>query len=285
MHAGPCPAPCRRGERQSVRDIVVHSPDFRHWQASVRYAAQLAADTRAGLTGLYVTAPIPPQAGPPQLAQEALAYAQDELQSAMLAGPAFASWAAGLGVRDARWQVALGPAAEALVLAGHWHDLVVLQGNVPPCSIQERPVLELLLSGVACILVPASGYAPGRVARAVVAWDGSPGANRALHGALPLLATASAVALLVAPPKKRGDRPALDPLVHLRTRGVNVTSVETVAESGEEAGEHLLASAAEEHADLLVLGASGCRRPGGCSFGATTRVVLSRGHLPVYLRH
>ncbi len=268
-----------------MRDIVVHSPDFRQWQASVRYAAQLAADTRAGLTGLYVTAPIPSQAGPPQLVQETLAYAQDELQAAMLAGPAFAAWAAAHGVRDARWQVALGSMAEALVLAGHWHDVVVLQGNVSPCSADERPVLEALLSGVACILVPRTGFTPGRVTRAVVAWDGSPAANRALHGALPLLAAANAVALLQPPlAQGRGDSP-FDPLAHLRSRGVTVTSVETVDETGENAAEHLLFAAAEAHADLLVLGASGCRRPGGCSFGATTRAVLSRSHLPLFLRH
>lgn len=271
--------------RHDVRDIVVHSPDFRHWPASVRYAAQLAADTRAGLTGLYVAAPTTPLAGPPHLVQEALAYAQDELQQAMLAGPAFASWAATLGVRDARWQVALGAVAEALVLAGHWHDVVVMKGNVPPGSIEERPLLETLLSGVACILVPAAAFSPGRVAHAVVAWDGSPASNRALHGALPLLAAADSVSLLQPPPGPQPRRPLFDPLAHLRARGVAVAHVEVVPESGESAGEHLLASAADEHADLLVLGANGCRRPGGCSFGATTRAVLSQSHLPLFLRH
>lgn len=268
-----------------MRDIVVHSPDFRHWPASVRYAAQLAADTHAGLTGLYVAAPTSPVAGPPQLVQEALAYAQDELQQAMLAGPAFAAWASTLGVHDARWQVALGPTAEALVLAGHWNDLVVLQGNVPPGSVEERPVLETLLSGVACILVPASGFSLGRVTRAVVAWDGSPASNRALHGALPLLAAAASVSLLQPPPERRSGSARFDPVSHLRAHGVTVASVETVAEADQAAGEHLLASAADERADLLVLGASGCRRPGGCSFGATTRAVLSRSHLPLFLRH
>ncbi|WP_017464144.1 universal stress protein [Dyella ginsengisoli] len=268
-----------------MRDIVVHSPDFRHWPAAVRYAAQLAADTHAGLTGLYVAAPSPSLSGPPQLMQEVLAYAQDELQQAMLAGPAFATWAATLGVREARWQVAQGPAADALVLAGQWSDVVILQGNVPPCSIEERPVLETLLSGVACILVPSAGFSPGRVARAVVAWDGSPASNRALHGALPLLVAATTVALLQPPPERRSAPPLFDPAAHLRAHGVNVTRLQTVTEADEDTGEQLLAIAADERADLLVLGASGCRRPGGCSFGATTRVVLSRSHLPLYLRH
>ncbi|AND68487.1 hypothetical protein ATSB10_10330 [Dyella thiooxydans] len=268
-----------------MRDIVVHSPDFRHWPATVRYAAQLAADTRAGLTGLYIAAPTVALPGPPQLAQEALAYAQDELQQAVLAGPAFAAWATTLGVREARWQVAQGPAADALVLAGQWNDVVILQGNVPPCSVDERLVLETLLSGVGCILVPSAGFSPGRVARAVVAWDSSLASHRALHGALPLLVDATAVALLQPPPERRPGRPLFDPASHLRSRGVNVTRIETVGEADEDAGEHLLAIAAEERADLLVLGASGCRRPGGCSFGATTRVVLSRSHLPLYLRH
>lgn len=271
--------------KRDVRDIVVHSPDFRHWQAGVRYAAQLAADTRAGLVGLYVATPIAPLAGPPQLVQEAVAYAQDELQQAMLAGPAFTAWATTLGVREARWQVALGPLADAMVLAGHWNDVVVMHGNAPPCSVEERPILETLLSGAPCLLVPPAGHAPGRVLRAVVAWDGSAAANRALHAALPLLAGATSVCLLQAATPRRSSYPALDPLAHLRDRGVTVTRVDTIAESGEAAGECLLANAAEERADLLVLGAAGCRRPGGCSFGMTTRTVLTRSHLPLFLRH
>lgn len=272
-------------EVREVRDIVVHSPDFRHWQAGVRYAAQLAANLHAGLVGLYVATACAPLAGPPQLVQEALAYAQDELQQAMLAGPAFATWAATLGVHRARWQVALGTAADALVQAGHWNDVVILQGHIPPASPGERPLLEVLLSGTPCILVPETGVSPGQVVRAVVAWDGSPASNRALHGALPLLIAADSVRLLGASPRYAHGCARFDPLDHLLRHGVRVTRLETVEGTGEAAGEQLLAYAAGDRADLLVLGASGCRRPGGCSFGATTRAVLTRSHLPLFLRH
>lgn len=272
-------------EVREVRDIVVHSPDFRHWQAGVRYAAELAADLHAGLVGLYAATACTSVAGPPQLVQEALAYAQDELQQAMLAGPAFASWAATLGVHQARWQVALGTVADALVQAGHWNDVVVLQGHATPASAEERPLLEVLLSGTSCILVPGTGVSPGQVMRAVVAWDGSPASNRALHGALPLLVAADSVRLLAAAPPYARGRTRFDPLDHLRRHGVRVTRMETLEETGEAAGEQLLACAAGDRADLLVLGASGCRRPGGCSFGATTRAVLTRSHLPLFLRH
>ena len=139
-----------------VCDIVVHSPDFRNWHACVRYAAQLAASMHGSLTGLYVSPRSEPSPGPPLLADEVHAYAQDEIQCAIRADLDFAAWAVRMGVPDARWQVAIGPVADALVLAGHWNDIVVVGANASPAGSGERLFCELLLSGVACMAVMAS---------------------------------------------------------------------------------------------------------------------------------
>lgn len=272
-----------------MQDIVVHCSAYRDWQGSVRYAAQLAASMQATLTGLYVRARSGRPPGPPLLIEEVSAYAQDELHQAMLAGRAFADWARQFGAAGSRWQVAIGETADALCVAGDWNDLVILgAGGKPQESL--RVINEVLVSGTACLAVPESYIAPGRVARAVVAWNGTAAANRAVHAALPLLRNAESVVLLQPhPPMNRshrpGWRPVGDPVEHLMTHGVKVGAIECIEGDDELAAQRLLAAALEHHADLLVMGASGEQRRSEPYFGRTTAGILERSQLPLLLRH
>ncbi|MEI7037414.1 universal stress protein [Fulvimonas yonginensis] len=265
-----------------MRDVVVLSPGFRSWHASVRYAARLAATTQAVLTGLYVGARHAPMPGPPLLAEEMSAYMQDELQQAMLAGHGFAEWARQLGVRDARWQVAIGRTADALALAGNWNDVVVLPCAVSPHPEDERLIRETLHSGAACIAVPDAGLAPAPVICAAVAWNGTVASSRALHAALPLLRLAQAVVLLQ--PGKPDAGPRADALAHLHAHGVSVSAVESLDGPDEDVVGQILMYASEHHADLLVMGASGRRWRDERCFGATTTGVLAGSRLPMFLR-
>jgi len=267
-----------------VRDILALSPGYFSWHGNVRYAAQLAATLQASLTGLYVTPHSGPAPGPSRLAAEMAAYAQDELQQAMLAGRDFAVWAHVLGVTDTRWQVAIGRASDALAMAGDWHDLLVLQGLASPDGPEERMVCDVLLSGATCIAVPPANVAPGRLVHAMVAWDGSPASARALHAALPLLRSAQVVSLLQPDIGPRSSSRA-DALSHLRAHRVPVTAVETVTADDEAGGEQLLAYANGMRADLIVMGANGGRHLGKRCLGTTTSIVLAQSRLPVFLKN
>ncbi|UGB39611.1 universal stress protein [Frateuria soli] len=267
-----------------MRDIVVHSADYRTWLGVVRYAAQLAASLPVSLTGLFVAPRSGPVPGPPKLAAEMAAYAQDELHNAMLAGRDFTAWANQLGVTEAFWQVAIGQPHDALAMIGDWHDLVVLQGNASRGFPGERLVCETVLSGAACIAVPEANNAPGRVVHAMVAWNGSAASSRALHAALPLLKRAKVVSLLQQN-AGHGGCGEPDALAHLRAHGVPVAAVETVTGADESASGQVLAYASDTRADLIVMGASGHGRPGERAFGPTTRAVLAQSRLPVFLKH
>jgi nucleotide-binding universal stress UspA family protein len=266
-----------------VRDIAVHSPGYRTWHGSVRYAAQLAASMQAALTGLFVAPRTAPAPGPPRLAAEVVAYAQDDLQQAMLAGRDFAAWASQLGVSDTFWQVAIGQPPDVLAMIGDWHDLVVLQGHASPGLASERLICEVLLSGTACIVVPEASIAPGGPVHAMVAWNGTAASTRALHAALPLLRAAEEVSLLQQS-AEHGGGAGSGALAHLRAHNVPVRAVETVAGSDEAASEHLLDYAGDTRADLIVMGASGGRRSGERCLGPTTSSLLARSRLPVFLR-
>ena len=265
-----------------MRDIAVHSPGYRTWHGSVRYAAQLAASTQATLTGLFIAPSQAPAPGPPNLAAEMVAYAQEDLHQAMLAGRDFAAWASQMGVHSSFWQVAIGRPGDAMALIGDWHDLVILQGSPLPGLSAERLIGEVLHSGTACIVVPEGNTAPGCVVHAMVAWNGSPASTRALHAALPLLRIAEAVSLLQHKTERGGDRS--DALEHLRVHGILVSAVETVTGSDEAVSDQVLAYAGDTRADLIVMGASAGQRPGDRCLGAVTSTLLARTPLPVFLK-
>jgi len=275
-----------------VRDILVHCADFRAWSPGVRYAAELAAALDASLTGIHVGAPIPakaPGGTPPSLMTEYIAYAQDEIQSAMQAGKRFAEWAQQFRVGSAHWQVALGDPADVLCVAGNWNDLLVIERGGDGADDSIALISEILLTGIACLVVPEMTYAVGRLERIAVAWNGSPAATRALHAAMPMLRRAAHVILLLGarPDPVHGTpqcKPAFDPKSYLLAQGIRVVT-ETIDSDDDEIGNALLTAASKNRADLLVMGAYGKKRFNEWYLGGTTRHVLQYAGVPLFMRH
>lgn len=275
-----------------MRDILVYCDDFRVWSPTARYAAELAAALDASLTGLHVGTRIPleaPQGTPPPLLAEFIAYVQDDIQAAMVAGQHFAHWAQQFGVKSTAWQVALGDAADILCVAGNWNDVLVVERSSGRIEDPLGLISEVLLSGLACLVVPEMTYAVGRLERIAVAWNGSPASTRALHGAMPLLRRATQVVLLRAarPKSLRSEvafEPEFDPEDYLRARGIQVRT-ESIEANDEEAADALLTAASRNRADLLVMGAFGKMRFHEWYLGGTTRQVLQYAGLPLFMAH
>jgi nucleotide-binding universal stress UspA family protein len=275
-----------------VRDILVYCDDFRAWSPAVRYAAELAAALDASLTGLHVGTRIPleaPQGTPPPLLAEFIAYVQDDIQAAMVAGKQFAHWTQQFGVKSTAWQVALGDAADALCVAGNWNDVLVVERGSGRIEDPLGLISEVLLSGLACLVVPEMTYAVGRLERIAVAWNGSPASTRALHCAMPLLRRAAHVVLLRAerPESVRSEvssEPAFDPEGYLRARGIRVQT-ESIEATEDEAADTLLTAASRNRADLLVMGAFGKMRFHEWYLGGTTRHILQYAGLPLFMAH
>jgi nucleotide-binding universal stress UspA family protein len=93
--------------------------------------------------------------------------------------------------------------------------------------------------------------------RVLVAWNGSREAARAVHDALPFLIAAERTTVLIvdlqAQGSEVGEQPGADLAAHLARHGVRV-EVKTIPSGGLAAGDAILAQAADESADLLVLG-------------------------------
>ncbi|MBS0332569.1 MAG: universal stress protein [Proteobacteria bacterium] len=121
---------------------------------------------------------------------------------------------------------------------------------------------------------------------AVVAWDGSACAARAVAEALPILARAKATRVLIVLGEKASVHSGLASEIvrHLRCHGVDPV-VDEVAARGRGVGAVFEAYLKEVSADLLVMGAYGHSRLREFILGGATEHMLWKGRVPTFLSH
>jgi nucleotide-binding universal stress UspA family protein len=162
-------------------------------------------------------------------------------------------------------------------------DLTVVEQ--PDDAVGSGSMVEAALfgSGRPILLVPNNHTAPAQLGTVLIAWDESATAARAVADALPLIEMADRVELVtVAEP--RSDGPSATRMVdHLRHHGIEVRAVELPA--GGRIAEVLLAHAADQSADLLVMGGYGHSRLREFILGGTTRTMLASMTVPTLMAH
>ena len=175
------------------------------------------------------------------------------------------------------------------VLADHarLHDLVVA-GAETGGLLSARALVEHLVfdSGRPVVVVPMAWRGPFRCERIVGAGDNPRPAARALGDALPLLRTASEVALVTVGGEKAIDTSLgeADLAGALRRRGLS-SAVQRIGRDGRTVEEALVHHAHRHDADLLVAGAFGHSRLRQRVLGGVTRGLLDAPRLPVLLSH
>jgi nucleotide-binding universal stress UspA family protein len=273
-----------------IKDIVTVI-DLGGARTPARVALALADRAGAHLTGLAPIVDITAAAavgGPVALDLLAQATAQAE-KAAADAEAAFAELArrAGIAAESGTFRMMDGVSAD-LVARARLADLAVIGQDDPDAPEPGRTVLiETLLfeAGVPLLVVPyiAGESLPAR--RALVAWDGSLPAARAVRAALPFLAAADDVRVVIVDGERRrepgtGGQAAL----FLARHGLEVT-VERTAAAGGDVGGALLNHAADSGADLLVMGAYGHSRFREFVLGGATRTLLETMTVPVLMAH
>jgi nucleotide-binding universal stress UspA family protein len=145
----------------------------------------------------------------------------------------------------------------------------------------------VLASGVPGILVP-NEVVRGLPRRIVVAWNASRVARRALGDAIPFLARAERVNVLVVDGllqgSGHGEEPGADIARYLARHGVE-TTVEQLRSEGADAADVLSRAAARLGADFVVAGAYGHSRVVEIVLGSTTRRLLQEARLPFFIAH
>ncbi|MGE3991556.1 universal stress protein [Pseudorhodoplanes sp.] len=229
-------------------------------------AAELAARFGATLVGLHIISPVagPRYAGGLTLGRVMREEAERARADALKAQRLFQDISQRFGI-SAEWRVVTGIPSEQAAMHARYADLTIIgppDQHVLPSSFLLQPDEVIFGAGRPVIVVPreAAGDMIGR--RILVAWRSSREAARAVNDALPLLATAEAVDLVVVNPTSEhdvrdyGEEPGASIAAHLARHGI---SVEVLRERavGESVGKRLLACAAGRGADLIVLGAYG----------------------------
>lgn len=168
------------------------------------------------------------------------------------------------------------------------HDLTL----VPICDAYDGQ-LELAQqavfgSGRPVLAFPADvdAFPGGRLGDAVVLWDGSRAAARALGDALPLLALAASVRVVTF----TGEKPSVhagqgaEVVRHLAQHGI-AASVQDVAVEGPGIGAEIDSYLKAHPADLLVMGAYGRTRLIEFVMGGATQHMLRKPPCAVLLSH
>jgi nucleotide-binding universal stress UspA family protein len=143
----------------------------------------------------------------------------------------------------------------------------------------------VLTSGRPIIIFPPLATV-SKVRRILVAWNAHREAIRAVADALPLLARAEAVEVLVVEDQHHAvdheQEPGVDMARHLARHGVQV-AVRRLPSGGDAVGHLLLSQAVSFGADLVVMGAYGHSHLSEWVFGGVTRTVLHAASLPVLM--
>ncbi len=143
--------------------------------------------------------------------------------------------------------------------------------------------------GLPVLTVPYAGTFPTVGSRALIAWDGSREATRALHDALPFLKRATKATVITIGENKseplRGRIPASHIAAVIARHGVNVEVSDIGATDRQSVGDLLLSQASDLGADLLIMGAYGHARWHELVMGGGTRTVLTSMTVPVLMSH
>lgn len=172
-----------------------------------------------------------------------------------------------------------------LVRRGRLTDLVVMgQDNPDEPEPLRGAMIEAMLfeAGAPTLLVPYISRGDIALERALVAWDGSATAARAVRAALPILQASAAVTVLTI--GKGGPEAASDVAVYLDRHGLKV-DVRHMPLRDVAVADLLLNTVTDEGFDFVAMGAYGHSRVRELIFGGATRDILREMTVPVLMAH
>jgi nucleotide-binding universal stress UspA family protein len=281
----------------TYRSLLVHLDLDRRAGARVAYAVRLARELDCHLVGAAPTGIVPLTA---EVSIEAAASLADYAEAAWAALQHHAQAAcasfdsacreAGLSSHETVSEHA--DKAKSLVRLAHCSDLVVISqadpGEAAFPSARDMVADIVLRSARPTLVLPYAGPFDTVGSRALVAWDDSREAARAVADALPLLRRAHRVQVVTWIDPTDTDIAGW----HERQRAVQqwltwqgVSAEMQLLQRGIGLAEALLSRAADLEADLIVMGAYGHPRWTERVLGGATRDVLASMTVPVLMSH
>jgi nucleotide-binding universal stress UspA family protein len=275
----------------AIRDIFTIVDLFDPAMPAASVALDLAPRVGAHVTGLALAMePLAPGfLGSPIPADYIVGAMEEAQRQAKRGADRFVELATAAGASaEARTATVLAGATAPVVAQAHLSDLVVIGQEDPDRPEPMRAALTeavLFDASVPLLIVPHHWRKGLGLKRAVVAWDGSSTAARAVHAALPLLEMADAVEVtIVGSSRWLGGEPGADVAAYLARHDLAVT-VNTVSRDAGDVAGTLNAHLREIDADFLVMGAYGHSRLREFIVGGATRDMLETMSVPTVMAH
>lgn len=272
-----------------IRDILVHVDGTEFGERRLDLTLALARQSNARLTGLHVIPPaeVAPVYKPSQVAGAKAIVEQEEKLDAEAAKALF-NQIATKATLDTAWLARSGHMAKVITEEARTCDLLVLgqyEWESPvvdhPLSLAEAVVRDC---GRPILVVPGT-TGKGSFDRALIAWDGSAEAVRAVHDAIPLLA-ANRTRVSIAWFAEEHESIDLHRLQeHLERHGLAVDGLHALPARHSPMADELLARVEGGHFGLLVMGAFGHPAWFEFLFGGTTQTALLKAKVPVLISH
>jgi nucleotide-binding universal stress UspA family protein len=278
----------------SYKIILVQVDDSKNLEPRIAIAADIAAAENAHMIGVAVT-------GVSRLLHETLSIAHDNpiiephvrtlRQHAANALKQFETIAGQMGVVSVEKRLVDDEIIGGTSLQARCCDLVVLgqpdpdeSSSVINPSFPEHVVMN---SGVPVLIIPFVSTSRKVGDKALIAWNGSVEATRAVHHAVPMLKRARTVKVAILNPASQpeiiDDPPGACLVRYLARHNIDADVVTATADG--KVGDALLQLAAVEASDYLVMGCYGHSRFREVLLGGVTANVLISTPVPVLMSH
>lgn len=274
-----------------IKDIVVNLSIGAKGVAG-DYAVSAAEAFGAHLTGIAFTYdPIIPVTGIGYVPVEVVdTQVADNQAGAKAAIDRFAAATsrAGISAEPVVLNASVAGSGEQFASIARRFDLAIVGQADPEANSVEELIAEAALfgSGRPIVLVPYIQKAPLKLDRIMVCWDGSRPAARAIADAMPFLAKAGRVQVVIVSNErgKSDEIEGADMGAHLARHGLKV-EVKRIDSGNIDVGDALLSHAADSNADFMVMGGYGHSRLRQFVLGGVTRTLMRSMTVPVLMSH
>lgn len=277
----------------AIKDLLVAYHGDEGSQAALKFALQMGKKYGAYVTGAHVHAPEQYES---QVRQWIPADVLDIMRKAERDAVKTIETSFRKVVKDTEpkvahdWIAVNGPPSILLSRLARYFDLLLtgqFEGAIRHGGRAVQPEDILTRSGKPMIIVPQGYNVRPFKEEAVVAWDGSRSAARALTDAMQMLETKKR--LYVVTVERDGEEERIyragdhDIIEHLERHGINAERVPLKAKGS--TGRTILDFCEKVDPDALVMGAFGRGKIGSVLFGGVSQYVLEHQTVPVLMSH
>jgi nucleotide-binding universal stress UspA family protein len=275
-----------------IKDIVVNLSVGERAGPAGDYAVSVAATFDAHLAGIaFCYDPIVPVSGAGYVPAEVIEVQErDNAAAARTALDRFSAACerAGVTAEPLTLSTSFAGVGDQFGRIARRFDVSIVGQAEPDSSAIEEIVAEAALfeSGRPVIIVPYIQKAPLKLDRVTLCWDGGRPATRAIADAMPFLARAGRVEVLIVSNEKGkvDEIEGADMGGHLARHGLNVEVKRTVL-GDIDVADVILSHAADAGTDFIVMGGYGHSRLREFVLGGVTRSIFGSMTVPVLMSH